>query len=285
MNKQNNLLYIDISNMTDNKYFNYINHILNNLVYDELDNVSNLYLLHNDIVSKCTSYNDVLNMIYSIVSDKQSYFITNYVSASDTASVNFNKPINKKDYNTMKENENHYESVISELFNSISDNLSKSPNKTVQAMLDNIIESAKDNTDSNWKSIFNHLNDKSEDIQPTPQPKYTPPYDVYETYDYYKLKILLPGISDKDSIKITFSNNTLSVSSNINYINDIIKPCNTSIINQTTNIVYPKSFNIKLKVNSLIDNSKILAELQTGILTIKLLKIKNSNNPIQVSIK
>lgn len=199
----------------------------------------------------------------------------------------------------MKQNPEIYTDMLSELLNSIELYSSKSSIPSVQELLnklkDEYTKTHKDSEKSSiskadMKSLFNDGSmcdaEKSmlNSLYGQPIPKYTPQYDIYETSDWYKLIISLPGVFDKNYCIITFNNDTLTVSSDSTYKH----PSFENIINKTTNISYPKPFNVKLKVSSLIDTNKLYAELNNGLLSIKLFKIKqtkSNKDDINISVK
>ncbi|HEU4640639.1 MAG TPA: Hsp20/alpha crystallin family protein [Candidatus Binatia bacterium] len=102
----------------------------------------------------------------------------------------------------------------------------------------------------------------------------TPPVDIYETQDGLVVKADLPGVS-KDSMDVRVENNLLTIRANAAHI-------------APGDIVYREyalvNFFRQFELNERVDQSKIAAELNHGVLTLKLPKAEETK-PRKIDVK
>ena len=102
----------------------------------------------------------------------------------------------------------------------------------------------------------------------------TPPVDIYETQDGLVVKADLPGVS-KDSMDVRVENNLLTIRANAVHI-------------APGDIVYREyalvNFFRQFELNERVDQSKISAELNHGVLTLNLPKAEETK-PRKIDVK
>ena len=91
-----------------------------------------------------------------------------------------------------------------------------------------------------------------------------PLVDIYETTDDYFLTALMPGVS-KENVKIKFEEQTLVIMGRINFNESLQRKY---VLKETEIGNYYRRFNI----SDSVDESKIDAKLNDGVLTIRLPK-------------
>lgn len=102
----------------------------------------------------------------------------------------------------------------------------------------------------------------------------TPPVDIYETQDGLVVKADLPGVS-KDSMDVRVENNLLTIRANAAHI----APGDT-VYREYALVNFFRQF----ELNERVDQSKISAELNHGVLTLKLPKAE-ATKPRKIDVK
>ena len=102
----------------------------------------------------------------------------------------------------------------------------------------------------------------------------TPPVDIYETQDGLVVKADLPGVS-KNSLDVRVENNLLTIRANAAHI----APGDTVYREYTLG-----NFFRQFELNERVDQSKISAELNHGVLTLDLPKAEETK-PRKIDVK
>ena len=101
-----------------------------------------------------------------------------------------------------------------------------------------------------------------------PGRSFVPPSDIYETDDALTIMLEMPGVERKD-VSISLENDVLSVDARINFDKyQGMEPIYTEYMVGH----YARSFSLSRK----IDQSRIEAQMQDGVLTLNLPKTKES---------
>ena len=102
----------------------------------------------------------------------------------------------------------------------------------------------------------------------------TPPVDIYETQDGLVVKADLPGVS-KNSMDVRVENNLLTIRANAGHI------APGDVIYREYELV---NFFRQFELNERVDQSKISAELNHGVLTLNLPKAEETK-PRKIDVK
>jgi len=110
----------------------------------------------------------------------------------------------------------------------------------------------------------------------TEKPVLVPPVDIYETEDEYVIKAEMPGVA-KDRINVTLNNSELEITGKIN-----------GTLPEEKDLRYSEfrlyDYHRKFKVGDDIDNRRLSAKLENGILTLNLPKSEKVK-PKKIEIK
>jgi HSP20 family protein len=102
--------------------------------------------------------------------------------------------------------------------------------------------------------------------------------NIKETEKEYQFNVSVPGFK-KDDIDIEINNDTLTISS------EVSKSNKSDDSNFTYREFYKSSFKRSFKVPDDVDIDNIDANMEDGILNIKIKKLKIKNNKISIKVK